>query len=342
MKKKLAYLFIFSLLSVALLAGCGNKKNKNNPNYNSENYLSGTHYAYMEIANYGRIYFELYADIAPATVTNFVNLVNEGFYDGLTFHRIMDGFMMQGGDPNGNGSGGSTYTVPGEFYFNGFETNTLSHVRGALSMARTDDPDSASSQFFIMHQDYNDLDGYYAAFGRVTSGYSVIDNICGAAIVEDDNGTVLPENQPVILDITMIEKDQMPTAEVDINNENRPDPIANISLYTVDNADSIQTKERWVIDENGKNFLISSSEDLLSLGLYRIDLTAGVTYGNDNLLASSSNVAAGDAVAMQINITTEGFPDQLLVAEEHNGAISLFLLSYDSVNNQGYLVPFTH
>lgn len=340
MKKKIVYLFILSLLSVALLAGCGNNKNKDNPNFNSENYLSGTHYGYMEIANYGRLYFELYADIAPATVTNFVNLVNEGFYDGLTFHRIIDGFMMQGGDPKGNGSGGSTYTVPGEFYFNGFETNTISHLRGVLSMARTDDPDSASSQFFIMHQDYNDLDGYYAAFGRVTSGLSVIDAICSSVDVEDDNGTVLSEKQPVILAIKMITKEEMPPAEIDVNNESLPEPTVELSLNTVDNIDSLQVKDSLVVDTDGKIHLISATADLSSIRLYKIDLTAGITLENDNLLASSSNISAGDYISLQLNITTEGFPDQLLVAEEPNGAIRMYLLSYSQADNQGYLVPF--
>ena len=341
MKKKIVYLIILSLLSVALLAGCGNNKNKNNPNYNSKNYLSGTHYALMEIKDFGKVYMELYADIAPATVTNFVNLVNEGFYNGLTFHRIIEGFMMQGGDPKGDGTGGSTYTVPGEFYFNGFETNTISHLRGALSMARGDsDNDSASSQFFIMHQDYNDLDGYYAAFGRVISGLNVIDDVCSSVKAEDDNGTVLSENQPVILSITMIEKDEMPPADIDVSKTGRPEPAADISFLTVNNIDSLQPKDRWIVDENGKNFLISSTEDLLNIRLYKIDLTAGVTLDSDNLLAFSSNLSAGDSIALQLNITTEGFPDQLLVAEESNGALSMYLLSYSSVDNQGYLVPF--
>ena len=173
MKKKIVYLFILSLLSVALLSGCGNK-NKNNPNYNSDNYLSGTHYGYMEIANYGRIYFELYADIAPATVTNFVNLVNEGFYDGLTFHRIIDGYMMQGGDPEGTGMGGSENNIVGEFIANGYENNIM-HYRGTISMARANDPNSASSQFFICHDDSLFLDGQYAAFGKVVEGMETVD-----------------------------------------------------------------------------------------------------------------------------------------------------------------------
>ena len=186
MKKKLVYLCILSLLSVVLLAGCGKNKNKDNPNYNSDNYLSGTHYAFMEVEDYGQIYMELYADKAPATVTNFVNLVNEGFYNGLTFHRIVNDFMIQGGDPNGDGSGSSTYSIPGEFATNGFN-NTLSHLRGTLSMARlANDPDSASCQFFIVHEDSEFLDGNYAAFGHVTEGLEVLDAVASVATYPND------------------------------------------------------------------------------------------------------------------------------------------------------------
>ncbi len=166
--------------------------------------LTGTWYAQIDIKDYGTIQAELYADIAPVTVTNFVNLVNSGFYDGLTFHRIIPGFMIQGGDPNGNGTGGSSKKIRGEFSSNGF-ANDLLHTRGVLSMARSSDPDSASSQFFIMHQDAPHLDGAYAAFGKVISGMEVVDAICENTPVEDRNGTVAKENQPVITSIRMIE-----------------------------------------------------------------------------------------------------------------------------------------
>lgn len=156
----------------------------------------------IEVENYGTIKLELYSDIAPITVANFVSLVEEGFYDGLTFHRIIDGFMIQGGDPLGNGTGGSDETITGEFALNGIE-NELSHTRGVISMARSSDYDSASSQFFIMHEDYPSLDGSYAAFGMVTSGMDVVDAIAESAIVTDSNGTVSSENQPVITSITI-------------------------------------------------------------------------------------------------------------------------------------------
>ena len=166
--------------------------------------LSGLHHVEIEVANYGTIKLELDADTAPITVTNFIKLANEGFYNGLTFHRIIDGFMIQGGDPLGNGTGGSDQTIKGEFSSNGVE-NDIAHARGVISMARSRLMDSASSQFFIMHQDKPHLDGDYAAFGYVTEGIEVVDAICANTKVEDKNGSVKPENQPVITSVTMIE-----------------------------------------------------------------------------------------------------------------------------------------
>ena len=119
---------------------------------------------------------ELYPSIAPETVKNFVKLIEEKFYDGIIFHRVIPGFMIQGGDPKGNGTGGSKETIKGEFDANGFR-NTLKHTRGVLYMARTYDPNSASSQFFIMHKDAPHLDGQYAAFGKITKGIEVVDKI---------------------------------------------------------------------------------------------------------------------------------------------------------------------
>lgn len=167
-------------------------------------YSTGKHHAEIVVKNYGTIVLELDADVAPITVENFANLVNEGFYNGLTFHRIISGFMIQGGDPLGNGTGGSSKTIKGEFASNGVK-NSISHVRGIISMARSSMPNSASSQFFIVHQDSTFLDGQYAAFGTVTSGMEVVDKICADTAVEDDNGTVAKNNQPVIEKITIID-----------------------------------------------------------------------------------------------------------------------------------------
>ena len=132
--------------------------------------------AIIEINKFGTIKVELYKDVAPITVENFVKLANKGFYNGLTFHRVIKGFMIQGGCPKGNGTGGPGYCIKGEFAANGV-SNPLKHTRGVISMARAMDPDSAGSQFFIMHQDAPYLDGQYAAFGKVTEGIEVVDAI---------------------------------------------------------------------------------------------------------------------------------------------------------------------
>ncbi len=149
----------------------------------------------------GTIKAELYPEIAPITVENFQNLISEGFYDGLTFHRVIEGFMIQGGDPLGNGTGGSDKKIKGEFSSNGVK-NDIKHERGVLSMARSTNKNSASSQFFIMHEDAPHLDGQYAAFGKVTEGMDVVDKIAKETKVEDDNGTVLAKNQPKIISIS--------------------------------------------------------------------------------------------------------------------------------------------
>ncbi len=163
-----------------------------------------TYYADIEIEDYGTITVALDGEAAPITVENFVKLAKEGFYDGLTFHRILSGYMMQGGDPEGTGYGGSDTSIKGEFKSNGVD-NPLSHTRGAISMARTKDPDSASSQFFIMHQDYPAWDGNYAAFGYVSEGMDVVDAICADAKPADSSGFIPHEEQPVIKSITIYE-----------------------------------------------------------------------------------------------------------------------------------------
>ena len=167
-------------------------------------YSSGVHHATIEVANFGTISVALNATAAPITVSNFAGLVNKGFYNGLTFHRVISGFMIQGGDPKGDGTGGSDVTIKGEFSKNGVN-NPISHVRGVISMARSTGYDSASSQFFIMQKTNTSLDGQYAAFGNVSDGMSVVDAICATVHVEDSNGTVAPENQPVISSIVMVD-----------------------------------------------------------------------------------------------------------------------------------------
>lgn len=166
--------------------------------------VSGLHHVEIEIEDYGTIEVELDADTAPITVENFMDLAESGFYDGLTFHRIIDGFMIQGGDPLGNGTGGSDNTIVGEFASNGYE-NDISHVRGTISMARSQNANSASSQFFIVQTDATYLDGDYAGFGHVTSGMEIVDQICQDTPVTDGNGTVRSEDQPVITTIRVID-----------------------------------------------------------------------------------------------------------------------------------------
>ncbi len=131
----------------------------------------------IEMEDGHKISGELYPDKAPKTVANFEKLANEGFYNGVIFHRVIPGFMIQGGDPTGTGMGGPGHTIPGEFSGNGFKGNDIKHTRGVLSMARTMDPNSAGSQFFIMHEDAPHLDGQYAAFGKVTDGMDEVDRI---------------------------------------------------------------------------------------------------------------------------------------------------------------------
>lgn len=165
---------------------------------------SGKHHVAITVRDYGMITVELDADAAPITVQNFLDLADSGFYDGLTFHRIMEGFMIQGGDPEGTGMGGSDKTIKGEFSANGVE-NPLSHTRGAISMARSSAMDSASSQFFIVQKDSTFLDGQYACFGYVTDGMDVVDAIAADAQPTDGNGTIPADQQPVIESVKVLD-----------------------------------------------------------------------------------------------------------------------------------------
>ena len=172
--------------------------------------ISGKHHAQIVVRDYGTITVELDADMAPTTVDNFLKLAGEGFYDGLTFHRIYPYFMIQGGSPNGDGVGGSGTNIFGEFKSNGWDKNTISHVRGTISMARTKEPDSASSQFFIVHEDSTYLDGDYAAFGTVTEGMDVVDALCdwvaSGAVICDNNGVIQNvEEMPIIETVKVID-----------------------------------------------------------------------------------------------------------------------------------------
>ena len=210
MRKTLCLILSCLLLSTAM-TGCQNKTAESGATSSSSaqatptDLLSGKHHIEIQVKDYGAIQAELDADVAPITVTNFINLAQDGFYDGLTFHRVISGFMIQGGDPNGDGTGGSEQTIKGEFSANGVENN-IDHVRGVLSMARQmDNYDSASSQFFIVQQDSPHLNGDYAAFGYVTEGMEIVDAICENTPVQDGNGTVASAEQPIIETISVID-----------------------------------------------------------------------------------------------------------------------------------------
>ena len=202
-------IILLTAMSAVIFTGCTGSKdesinNRETTAADTSQYLSGKVNIEIQVASYGTIEATLDADVAPITVTNFVNLAKSGFYDGLTFHRIIIGFMIQGGDPKHNGTGGADTKIKGEFAKNGVE-NTISHKRGTISMARSSSYDSASSQFFIMHEDRTNLDGQYAAFGTVTSGMDVVDAICNSVKPVDDNGTVPYEKQPVITTIKVLD-----------------------------------------------------------------------------------------------------------------------------------------
>ena len=210
MKLKKIFALLICLAVVFAISGCGSKNDAAGTTeapdetaqpQTSEDKEANKQMIEIVMEDGSVMELELYPDVAPETVANFTKLASEGFYDGLTFHRIISGFMIQGGDPEGTGFGGSKDTIKGEFASNGFE-NSLSHERGVISMARSKSPNSASSQFFICHADSTFLDGEYAAFGRMTSGFEVLDKLAETP-VEDSNGTVARENQPVIKTITV-------------------------------------------------------------------------------------------------------------------------------------------
>ena len=207
MNKRIICMLLVLVLALGLCACGGEKAEKTEqaeeaPVYTYLEPGQKLRHAEITIRDYGTVKVELDEGVAPITVENFVALAKEGFYDGLTFHRIIDGFMIQGGDPQGDGFGGSGRTIKGEFEENGIK-NPISHVKGVISMARGDELDSASSQFFITVADSVFLDGHYAAFGKVTEGMGVVSRIAKEAQPIDNNGTIPPEAQPVIESIVI-------------------------------------------------------------------------------------------------------------------------------------------
>ena len=197
MSKKNKKRFLASLLIGTLaLVGCSSKSTVNDEVRTPPKELP---IATIVVKDFGIIEAELYPHIAPNTVNNFISLANSGFYDGLTFHRVIKDFMIQGGDPEGNGTGGPGYSIAGEFSSNGYEANDLKHIDGVLSMARARSNDSAGSQFFIMVGEFNNLDGQYAAFGKVISGLDIVKNISKVATDNNDK----PKEAVVIESITV-------------------------------------------------------------------------------------------------------------------------------------------
>lgn len=208
--KRQLSLFLITIIACSLvLAGCGNStknndKDENNTASTSENDKvnpsenKNLPKVIITVDGYGVIEAELYPEIAPNTVNNFIYLANKNFYNNLKFHRVIQGFMIQGGDPNGDGTGGPGYSIEGEFTSNGF-ANSLKHTKGVLSMARTNDPNSAGSQFFIMSGEAPNLDGEYAAFGKVISGLDVVDKIQNV----ETNSADAPKKDVVITSITV-------------------------------------------------------------------------------------------------------------------------------------------
>ena len=191
MKRKLA-LVLAMLMLLTVFAGCGGNKE-----------WTGKHKVEIEVKNYGTITLEINCDTAPQTASNFLNLAKKGFYNGLTFHRVINGFAIYGGDPNGDGTGNAGSTIVGEFISNGYN-NPLSNIRGAIGMARGINYNSASSQFYILQESNTFLDGDFAVFGYVTSGMEVVDQICSTVVATGEDGYVAPDNQPKISSVKVV------------------------------------------------------------------------------------------------------------------------------------------
>lgn len=219
-KIRILCMILSATLVLFAFAGCGDKKEPSDKEktssaeatdssnglkqFDAGQILSGKHHVSMELKDYGTVVFELDADEAPITVTNFCELAKSGYYDGLTFHRILPENLMQGGDPEGTGMGGPGYSIKGEFKDNGVD-NKVSHTEGAISMARGADYDSAGSQFFVCAADCSYYDGQYAAFGHVTEGLDIIKQICNTVRVQDENGMVGDSDRPVISKMVFVD-----------------------------------------------------------------------------------------------------------------------------------------
>ena len=316
-------LTVIMILVLFLSAGCAEPAGAEHP------------VVVLRIADYGDIYLELYPEYAPETVENFLGLVDSGYYNGLTFHRIISGFMAQGGCPLGNGTGGSGKTIRGEFSANGVE-NPLKHERGVLSMARSGNPDSASSQFFIMHADTPHLDGNYAAFGRVISGIGVVDALCLNAHVTDTNGKVPREDQPVIIEAVRAERAEAEAAaarEAENGSEGGvfDDPVSGLSfplpegwhLQNCGNGNAVFT-------DGGRNFTVATMDYWRRLGQSTREQYAAAGYTRGML---TTEVFNREGFAASIRMAPEALAEKtvngrlwLTAAAETEGETRLFYI----------------
>ena len=341
MNKRFTAVLCLLLALSMLFAGCGNKE-KINLLLDPNNLMSGTHYVRMDIKDYGSLYLKLDADVAPATVTNFIWNVNNGYYNGLTFHRVVDGFMIQGGDPLANGSGVGAYDVPGEFAANGVE-NSISHVRGTISMARLDDDyNSASCQFFIMQADYTGLDGLYAAFGTVVHGMEYVDEICANVPVADENGFVLYENQPVIsAAVTLTEEEfkllEKYTFQLPEEDEEEDEVAYSVNMEMTSADHGKETVASWNLSDTVEHYLFSCTTDLAGVAIYNFDL-ATMSFDQDAPLASYKDLKAGELIDIQ-TLVPEGIPSQILLVTKTTGTSIRYLISYEGINGGAELAP---
>ena len=320
--KKFAYFCILSLFLALACTGCAKKDDTPNPYEDPANYKSGLHYVQMYVYGYGNIFMVLDADAAPATVTNFLALVNNGFYNGLTFHRVIDGYMIQGGDPKANGTGKSTFTIPGEFAANGHE-NPISHVRGTISMARSEDYDSASCQFFIVQEDSTKLDGQYAAFGTVVHGMDVVDLICDLTPVKNNNGTVDYAYQPVILYTAILDKETFeylekydfnPPEEVEEETTESPFNFVDVTMELVAKDHGKNVAETWTITDNAETYLLSSEVDLANAAIFNFSDFEEFTYDAENPLAQLEDLVSGEFIEILLNVP-ETIPSYLAFSQ---------------------------
>lgn len=301
---------------------------------------SPTHYAIIDIADYGQITVALDGNSAPETVENFVTLAEEGFYDGLTFHRIIEGFMMQGGDPDADGTGGNKdedgneINITGEFYYNGYD-NYLSHVRGAISMARANDYDSASSQFFIVHEDAtSSLDMLYAAFGYVIEGMDVVDAVCEAAEPTDDNGTISAEDQPVITSITIYTPEEYEQLLADSTPDAEPVAIdAKIAEVTAIN-EGMLSLTIYGLTESSAEYEITDLKDVDLTNYEATEETGEYTIASDTVIYTVVDGALTEIENSEIIVG-----DMLVIDDGADEGVTIVVYrTEDSDNGDGTVV----